>query len=235
MQQQLTLSLQLPDDATFANFFPGANQPLIHYLQEFIANDKLSHEFYLYLWGGAGAGCSHLLQACCHALLACGKTAVYLPLQYVNEFTPAIFNDLEQVALVCVDDVQHIAGSPAWEEALFHFFNRIQTAQNKLIIVGHSVPKETGIQLPDLSSRLNGGIIRQIQALTDEEKITALQLRARLRGFDLPDNVAQFLLQQFPRNFSFLFKLLETMDKASLAAQRKLTLRFVKTVLENLM
>ncbi len=225
---QLTLPLHLQDNANFANFYVGPNQQLIHYLQAFIAGQ---YDFYLYLWGNVGVGCSHLLQACCQEALEYGLTAVYIPLTYINEFNPLMLDGLEAVSIVCLDDIQVIAGNVIWEEALFHFYNRMQSAQNHLIIAGHCVPKELNIQLPDLTSRLASGMIAQIQPLMDEEKISALQMRAKLRGFDLPDEVAQFMLYRFPRNLSVLFEMLERLDKASLISHRKLTVPFVKKVL----
>jgi len=226
--RQLTLPIHLYDNANFANFLPGANQILINYLKKFIRGQ---YDFYIYLWGHPGVGCSHLLQACCQEALEKGLTAVYIPLAYLNNFKPDMLDGLESVAVVCLDDIQKIAGNERWEEALFHFYNRMQATQNRLIIAGHDVPSELNIQLPDLSSRLASGMITQIQTLTDEEKIAALQMRAKLRGFDLPREVAEFLLHRFPRNFSVLFDALEKMDKASLAAQRKLTVPFIKQVL----
>lgn len=226
---QLTLPIQLHDNANFANFFPGANQPLINYLKDFLLG---RHDFYLYLWGHLGVGCSHLLQACCQETLEQGLTAVYIPLAYLNDFNCSMLDGLETVSLVCLDDIEYIAGNAQWEEALFHFYNRMQTSQNRLIIAGHCVPNELNIRLPDLISRLLSGMITQIQSLTDAEKIIALQMRAKLRGFDLPTEVAEFLLHRFPRNFSNLLDVLEQMDKASLIAQRKLTIPFIKQILQ---
>ncbi len=225
---QLTLPIQLQDNANFDNYLVGANQPLIDYLKGFIRGQ---HDSYLYLWGNTGAGCSHLLQACYQTVLEQGATAVYLPLQYISEFQSTIFEGLENVSLVCLDDIHTIAGQAPWEEAVFHFYNRIQSTPNKLMIGGRCVPKELNIQLPDLTSRLMSGMILAIQSLTDEEKIAALQLRAKLRGFDLPVEVAQFLLYRFPRNLTALFNTLEQLDRESLVLQRKLTVPFVKKVL----
>jgi DnaA family protein len=227
--RQLTLPLQLQDNANFANFFAGENQLLLDYLKQFIRGQ---HDYYLYLWGHSGVGCSHLLQACCQDALEQGLTAVYIPLAYIKDFKASMLVGLETVSLVCLDDIQNIAANTEWEEAVFHLYNRIMTAQNHLLIAGHSVPAELNIQLPDLSSRLASGVVTQIQTLTDEEKIMALQMRAKLRGFDLPHEVAEFLLHRFPRNFSILFDALEKMDKASLSAQRKLTVPFIKKVLQ---
>jgi DnaA family protein len=93
------------------------------------------------------------------------------------------------------------------------------------------VPTALGLQLPDLLSRLMNGVILQIQTLTDAEKLAALQLRANMRGFELPLEVGQFLLQRWPRNLSVLFAALEKLDHLSLVEQRRLTIPFVKQAL----
>lgn len=226
--RQLTLPLPVQDSANFTNFQAGTNAVLLEYLKKFV---RRQYDFYLYLWGHSGVGCTHLLQACCQDAISKGLTAVYIPLQYSSNFEPSMLQALETVSLVCLDDLQLIAGQTAWEEAVFHLYNRMQTTQNRLLIAAHQVPMALGIQLPDLNSRLMAGVIKQIQPLNDAEKIIALQMRAKLRGFTLPEEVAQFLLNRFPRHFSVLFDALDKMDKASLVAQRKLTLPFIKQVL----
>lgn len=226
--QQLTLPVRLPDDITFASFCPGVNQALVDYLKEFVLKPNC---FCVYLWGQAGVGRSHLLQACCQQAHEQGLRAIYLPLAQLCELTPQFFADLESCALVCLDDLATIAGKQEWEEALFHFYNRLQAAQSSLLIAAHTLPSHTGIQLPDLLSRLASSMIFQVQKLSDQDKLLALQLRARARGLELSDEVGYFLLARFPRDLPALFTMLETLDKASLTAQRKLTIPFVKNVL----
>src|SRR5688500_17236788 len=126
---QLTLPIRLQDDATFASFYAGANQILINYLQAFL---QARQDNYLYLWGYEGVGCSHLLQACCQAVRDQGQTAVYIPLAYIADFSPSILDELETIALICLDDIQMIAGKSAWEEAVFHLYNRTQNVNHKL-------------------------------------------------------------------------------------------------------
>lgn len=226
--QQLLLPIRPHDEATFVNFFPGQNQVVINYLRTFTVNNT---EHCVYLWGKNGVGCSHLLQACCHALHEKNISSFYLPLRQIKHLTPAIFENLETVSLVCVDDVQVIAGNAELEEALFHLYNRIIGNKKYLLLAANVAPVNLNIQLLDLKSRLQNGMIFQIQELTDPEKLMALQLRATFRGLELSDEVGRFLLTHWPRDFSFLFSALEKLDHASLAEQRRLTIPFVKQVL----
>lgn len=228
MSNQLTLPFMLHHDATFTNFIPGKNQPLVTWLQTTLQTQT---ESYAYLWGPSGVGCTHLLQACCRSLLERGLSAVYLSMSEVLTLSPKLCENLESFALICIDDIHAIAGHAIWEEAVFHLYNRCQSAKSCLLVAAPTVPKETGIHLPDLLSRLEHGLVFQVQALSDTDKCLALQSRARLHGMEMSSEVGQFLLRSVPRDLPTLFSVLEKLDHASLVEQRKLTIPFVKQVL----
>lgn len=226
MNNQLTLGVGLKDEATFANYFAGKNTQLISELK------KSAHglgERVIFFYGAGGQGCTHLLQACCHET---GSGSVYIPLVRSADFSPEIFEGMESLKLICIDDVHRIAGKPAWEEAFFHLYNRIHDAGGNLIVTANAAPKSLGLVMPDVVSRLSSGIVFQLQPLTDSEKLHVLIMRAERRGMMLPEEVGRFILTHCPRHMSTLFAALDVLDKMSLAAQRKLTLPFVKTVLQ---
>jgi DnaA family protein len=137
---------------------------------------------------------------------------------------------LEALSLVCIDDVDTIAGDAAWEAALFHLFNRVRERGARIVIAGSASPRALGLGLPDLATRLAWGLVFQLHPLGDEEKAQALQLRARGRGMEMPEAVARYLLQHHARDMAALFALLERLDRASLAAQRRLTVPFVREI-----
>ncbi len=229
MGAQLPLNIQLRDDATLTSFYAGADNP-----EALLAVTQMAQgvgEPFVYLWGPAGAGRTHLLQAASHAASECGMASLYIPLQ-TKSLSSTILQGAEGIPLVCIDDIQNIAGQPGWEEGLFHLFNRIQMQKSRLLVAADVAPKNLKIILQDLQSRLSSGVVYQLHALNDEHKIKALQLRAIQRGLDLPDAVGGFLLSRCPRNMSELFLTLEKLDRASLAEQRRLTVPFVKQVLE---
>jgi DnaA family protein len=127
-EQQLPLGFRLRDDATFENYFSESNTQALHAILSLVCGRG---DNFLYLWGTEGSGRSHLLQASCHAAPEFKHTAVYLPLEDLENLSPDIFLGLENIALVCIDDVYKIAGNPVWEEQLFHLFNRIRANGNK--------------------------------------------------------------------------------------------------------
>jgi DnaA family protein len=221
--KQLPLGLSLKDNATFANFYPGDNVVLLEALA--------GRESPVFVWGSAGSGKSHLLQAVCHAAAGQGLPPAYLPLAQHARLAPAMLEGLEQQAVVTVDDVHCIVGQADWEEALFHLFNRLREAGNRLVVSARCAPAALNLGLPDLVSRLGWGPVFQLQPLDDEGKRAALQLRARQRGMELPDEVAVYLLRRSPRDMDSLFELLQRLDVASLAAQRRLTIPFVRALI----
>lgn len=227
---QLPLSLKLRDDAIFDNFFIGGNAQVVETLKSFALGYS---EQFIYCYGAKGVGRTHLLQACCHACNENDHTAFYLPLANFKQLSPEIFDGLETQAIICLDDVDAITGDRVWEEALFHFYNRARDQQVSLLFSARCAPQLLRCTLPDLQSRLRFGLSLEIMPLTDVEKIKALQLRADIRGFHLSDDVSNYLIHHYSRNMRDLFEVFEKLDQASLAAKRKLTIPFVKSVIEN--
>jgi DnaA family protein len=223
---QLTLGVGLDDDARFENFFVSdVNQSLVSALA---ANEN---EPFLYIWGNGSPGLSHLLQASCNKSTAEGRGAIYVPLADQSQFAPQILEGAESLSLVCIDDIEIIAGDVEWEAALFTAFNAMRQTGTQLIIAGHMGAQQLTIQLPDLHSRLQSGLLFQLFELSDEDKLSALQLRARQRGFDLPDAVGEFILLRAQRSLSALMQILDELDHSSMQQQRKLTVPLVKSTL----
>jgi DnaA family protein len=217
---QIPLQIKLNDAATFENYIATGNEQLIALLS--------SEEPFVYYWSKEATGKTHLAQAMCHHQ----QPSIYLPLVELSQWQPSIFEGLESFDLICLDDAEQLAGRPDWEEALFDLFNRVREAGKKLRISAHGPPKNINLELNDLLSRLSWGVTIQVQSLPDEEKVSALSLRARQRGFELPDEVAAYLLKYCPRDMKTLFKILNRLDDASLQAQRKLTIPFIKQCLD---
>lgn len=232
--EQIPLSFAWRDGLSFKNYFAGGalegNAEALHHVQQAAAGESGAEQF-LFLWGCASTGKSHVLQAACQSAAEHHRTVAYLPLMELVELSGEIFDGLEQLSLVCIDDVHIIAGKTEWEEALFHFYNRMRDAGNTLLVTADITPSALTTALPDLQSRLSWGPVLQLKELDDADKMAALQLRAKGRGFDLPDEVAQFLMRRSPRDMSSLFALLDRLDEASLVQQRKLTIPFVRNLI----
>ena len=238
---QLPLSIGLRDDCRFDNYFIADNREAVAALQQHSQEPPSAgsgSDPAIYVWGSAGTGKTHLLHAACHQASNHATAVAYLPLaqasMQTDQLDPAMLEGLEHLALICIDDIQAIAGQPQWETALFHLYNRIHSGSTgaRCIIAGNSSPHGMGLHMPDLISRLCWGQVLHLNVLDDEAVIAALQLRARHRGLELPEEVARFLWRHYPRDMTSLFALLERLDRDSLAAQRKLTIPFVKTFMQ---
>jgi DnaA family protein len=261
--EQIPLQLSWQEGFSFENFFTDtsleSNTEAAHHLQKMAAGDSSSSnaqaEQFLFLWGFAHAGKSHLLQAACQQAANSGLTVAYLPLKEIGDLQPEMFTGLEELSLVCIDDVQVLAENKQCEEALFHLYNRMRDSGNKMIVAGNVAPNALPIALADLQSRLTWGPVFHLQELNDENKIAALQLRAKMRGFELTEEVGRFLIHRSTRDMVSmrgfelteevgrflihrstrdmvsLFALLDKLDEASLAQHRKLTIPFVRDLI----
>jgi DnaA family protein len=227
---QMNLEVKLDDQATFDNFYApnGSTQQLAKFLlQE-------SGQRFVCLVGNSGSGLSHLLQASCQrGPFDRSGDAIYLPLKELKEYQPQpIFEGLEAASLVCLDDLQAVADNPDWQVPLFNFFNECKQSGTKLIFSSSLLLEDLGIQLPDLLSRLQSGLIHGLIDFGDDDLRRLIQFRSNLRGMYLSDEVARFLLTRLSRDTNTLIGALEALDNASLREQRRLTTPFVKATLD---
>jgi DnaA family protein len=225
---QLALGVRLRDASVFASYYAGRNQPVTDALLALRGGEPPTC---VYLHGPAGAGKTHLLQALCALVGGTGESTAYVPLTEMLAMGPEVLAGCGELACVCIDDIETIAGRRDWEVALFGLHQQLDERRGRLVVSGTQPPANTGITLADLRSRLGGGLVLTVQSLDESGQIAALQLRAHLRGFELPDDTAQYLLRRLPRDMTTLCKFLDELDEASLAAQRRLTIPFVKLLL----
>ena len=209
LPMQLPLGLKLRDEATFDNYYAGPNAAIVRAAQALADPQHTPTEPFVYLWGASGSGCSHLLQGACHQMTEAGGLAMYLPLRELLSYGPALLEGMEGVDLLCLDELDALAGQPEWEEALFHLYNRIQQRQGRLLMGAAAAPRVVGFNLADLISRLGWGLVYHLQRLDDDDKQQMLKLRAELRGLQLPDEVARYILSRGARGMNELFAALE--------------------------
>jgi DnaA family protein len=223
---QLALPLQLADHAVFASFLDSGNETLVATLAD-IAVGGEGHG--CWLWGAASTGKTHLLQAVCDEA---GDRAVYVPLSMFADAGPGILEGLASRELICIDDVDLVTGQTEWEMALFDLSNQIFDAGAQLIVSAASAPRECPIELADLQSRFARLPVFQLRVLDEDERVCALQLRSKHRGLELPDDTARYLLKRSRRDMASLYEVLDRLDREALRAKRRLTIPFVRDVLE---
>jgi DnaA family protein len=234
MAEQLPVDFEFRANQTFAGFFSGGSDgaeghsEIVEHLKN--CADGTGEQF-IFLWGSSGLGKSHLLQAACHHAHQAQRLAFYFALNKTQLPEPVLLADLDAFDLVCLDDIDHIAGNEAWEQALFNFFNLHRQGGRQLIVSARHTPKQIGIQLPDLQTRLNWGLTLKLKAFNEADSIAALSFKAEQLGFSITPQAGRFLLTHYERDLASLWKLLAKLDRASLSAKRKLTVPFLKEVL----
>ena len=218
--KQLPLGVSLRTASVFANFFAGPNLEAVEALRSSRADP-------VWICGASATGKTHLLQAAC---ADSGRPAGYFSLAE-NGMPAAALDGLERLSLICLDELQRAAGRPDWERALFALFNAAQESGARLAFAATAAPTVLDWGLPDWASRAASCRVYQLRVLDDAERIEALRMRAATRGLVLPVETAEYLLRRMPRDQQALFDLVDTLDEAALAAQRRLTVPFVRDAL----
>jgi DnaA family protein len=225
--RQIPLGVRLPDRAVFASFLPARNAEALEHARR-LASAEVSG--LAWLAGPGGSGKTHLLQAICAAASE-RMHAGYLPLAEVAQLGVGVLDGMPQLECLCLDDIDQVAGRADWERAIFGLLRELEDSGGRLIASARAPPAVVNWTLADLGSRCAAGAVFQLRVLDEREQQAALQLRAKLRGLELPAETSQWLQRRFPRDMRRLYELLDTLDEAALAAQRRLTIPFIREVL----
>ena len=218
---QLPLPFKPRQHSTFERFVAGANGELLQRLRR-------RHEGFdcLWLFGAPGVGKTHLLQALCLAR----RNACYVPATELAASDGAL-NAYARFAVVAVDDLPRWLGSRASEVSFIGFYQRLLASEAQLVLTAHRSPRELRFAVPDLGSRLRAAACYRIAPLRDEDKPRLLAEAAEDRGLWLGDEVIRFILDRVSRDQAELLRVLDRLDRSSLASQRRVTIPFAKEVL----
>jgi DnaA-homolog protein len=228
MTAQLPLGLRWPRRQRFEHFHAGANAAAVAAVQALAVQAGAP---WLFVSGVSGSGKSHLLMAACHAASEAGRTVQYLPLKTLKDRAAAI-RGVAGSEFLALDDLDALAGDREAEHALFDLYNRARAEGTALLLAAEAVPAQLPIGLPDLRSRLGACTQFALKPLDDEERREVLKTQARLRGIELDDTVLDWLFARYVRDLGALLDLLERLDQASLAAQRRVTVPFLRKFLQ---
>jgi DnaA family protein len=227
MIRQFPLDLRWPPHQRLDAFWPGANVPALRGVTD-VANGG---DAWLYLHGPSGTGKSHLLIGACRAAIEAGRPARYLSLAQLPEPRADAIASLEAEGLLAIDDVQAIAGEREAERALFDLYNRAKAAGARMVFAANAAPSELGVTLPDLVSRLAMCTQCALRPLDDAGRRAMLRVLASRLGLRLDDEVLDWWFARQPRDPASLVALLQRADRASLAAQRRITIPFLRELL----
>ncbi len=201
--KQLLLDIQPQALPTITNFVVGKNAEAMHSLNQALSGDTSTR--FIYFWGAAGSGKSHLLQAA--KIVAAEKN----------------------LSLICADDV-HLLDEEA-QIRLFDTYNQIRAGEGILFAAGNAAPNQMGLR-DDLATRLAWGLTYQMHPLSDEEKAQALKNHAAARGMKLPDEVIDYCLRYLRRDLPNLMATLEALDEWSLTEKKPVTVPLLRKLLQ---
>lgn len=231
MVLQLELSIKPAVKYSFDNYITTEeNLQAVSHLHYCIRHPENT---YIYIWGHDGVGKSHLLQALIEFASQKNLLAGYFSFSdpELTSMPVSVLDSFENLDLICLDDIQCIAGNEHWEEALFGFYNRIKDANKVLVVASNSSVNALPIELPDLKSRLAWGVSYNIKPLNDDDKQVFLQTKAKERGITLSSDLARYIVSRGQRDIKGLSAMLDKLDCESLRQKRKLTIPFAKEVL----
>ncbi len=225
--RQLPLGIRVPDRAVFASFLPGRDVQAVEHLKSLAQGTAAGAAW---ICGASGTGKTHLLQAAC-VLAGERLRAGYLPLRELGPLGAGALEGLTELDCLCVDDLDAVAGDAEWERALFGLHREMEERDGRLVAAARAPPTLLEWALKDLGSRWAASAVFQLRGLEESERTRALQLRARVRGLELPEGTARWLQRRFPRDMRTLYDLLDTLDEAALVERRRLTVPFIRSVL----
>jgi DnaA family protein len=225
--RQLPLGVTLRERARFATFYEGDNRQLLARLRHLAEGAR----GILWLHGALGCGRSHLLQAVCAEAPRALRVA-YLPMLELHTAGPVVFETQAGFDVLVIDDVDIVIGQREFELALFAAYRHVEERGGALVLSAAAAPTAFVWAVADVASRYAAAEIFALAALDEPGQLQALRLRAADRGLELPEETARYLLRRFPRDMTSLGQLLDTIDVAALSAQRRLTVPFVREILD---
>jgi DnaA family protein len=225
---QLPLALRFPPDQRFETYI-AAPEGALAQLRALAQGRGIASS--VYIAGTAATGKSHLLLATCAEAEAVGLRAAYLPLTAAAGRLRDALDAFEHADLVALDGLEAIAGDREDEVALFDAHNRARDAGRSLLYAARAMPDALDLVLPDLRSRLSQCARIALEPLDDVGRADVLRVRAQRRGLQLEDAAIDWLLKRVDRDLVSLTALLDRLDRESLAAQRRLTVPFLRSVL----
>jgi len=201
---------------TLDNFVHGSNQELLTGLTNALHTNNGERMFYV--WGEAGCGKSHLLQAIIGVAQSLEQRAVY-----AKRSVP------DSCSVVAVDDVEKLPEDAQID--LFNLYNQVRDSGGMLLVSGTQAPQHLAVR-KDLRTRLGWGLVYQLHGLSDAEKTLALQQHAKNKGYRLPREVTQYLLRHTRRDLPSLMAVLDALDAHSLSLHRPPSVQLLKQIMQ---
>jgi chromosomal replication initiator protein len=198
---------------TFDTFITGKSNQFAYAAAMAVAQNPGQSYNPLFLYGGAGLGKTHLLQAIGHTAVANNLNVIYVSAeQYTNDLMSAIreretkdlYHKYRSADMLLVDDVQFFAGKQKTGENFFHTFDELHNAGHQIVISSDRPPKAIPLLPERLRSRFEWGLLSEVKAPDYETRLAILQGKTKKDGANVSDEVLEFLARQIQQNIRVL-------------------------------
>lgn len=218
MLQQLVLDLCCRPKRSFDNFITGNNEHIISEIHNTLA---ARGSWCLGIVGPSGSGKTHLLESCCYYVNRQANNTIYLDMANIYKWSADILQGLDNVSLVCLDNIDSICGHEVWEEAVFDLFNSLHANKVPFIFSSAVAINLLNIVVPDLDSRLKYALSMPLEELHDEYKIAVMQAKAQEKGLELSTSLCEYALISSDRSLTSLLKLTDNLSNMVFSSGKK--------------
>jgi chromosomal replication initiator protein len=237
------LAVKLHPDYVFENFVVGPSNRLAHASCMAVAHSPGDTYNPLFIYGNSGLGKTHLLQAVCFEAQKEVKHAVIQFLsceEFVNRFIraieegnlPGFQSQFRTVDMLVIDDVQFLSEREHTQEEFFHTFNALYNNGKQIILSADGPPVKIPSLEERLISRFNWGLVTRIDPPSYETRVAIVQKKARLRGLDIPDEIAECVAQKVQANIRELEGALTSIYALATTTGQPITLSIAKAALD---
>jgi chromosomal replication initiator protein len=163
----------------------------------------------LFICGGAGLGKTHLLHAIGNAAINNRVNVICTTAeQFTNEFVTAVRdknteefrNRYRSIGMLLIDDIHFISGKEQTQESFFHTFNELHNTNRQIVVTSDSPPKSMPLLTERLRSRLEWGLVVDIQPPSLETRLAILQAKVQQRGLTAGSDVLEYIARRAQRN-----------------------------------
>ena len=223
--EQLTFPWNKPNNSSFNDFYFEKNNLSV------LSNLKGEEDLVIY--GSSKVGKSFLLQSICNYFSEANKSSLYIPLKELNSHETGLLDNLEKLNLVCIDDLEIIAGENKWETAIFNLINDCLLSSCRIVFCSNINPSSISFQLEDLFSRIQKINQMQVYPVKSDNLAEAVRFFADLRSINIGDKEIAYLINHSKRSMGDLVTNINNLDKLSMQLKRKITIPLIKKVTEN--
>lgn len=240
------LNPNLNPNYTFENFVVGSCNEFAHAASTAVTKNPAKSYNPLYIYGGAGLGKTHLMNAIGHFIVLNNSRLKVLYIT-TEQFMNDLINHLQygkilsfrqkyrNVDVLLMDDIHYLSGKERTKEEFFHTFNHLYDGQKQIVISSDCPPKEIPHLEERFRSRFEWGLIADLKPPDIETRIAILKKKSDLEGVDLPESVALYIADKVHSNIRVLEGYLRRVIAFASLKGEKIDLDLTKEALRSLL